>query len=172
MTTQRSPRYLPHNMTRPVKPLTQLGHTSVLTPEQIAQPRSILEAFENPNPGRDYEIKFVFPEFTSMCPVTGQPDFATITVTYVPDKLCVEIKSLKLYYLAYRNKGIFYEGVVNTILDDLVAVLKPRRMTVVGDFAVRGGTAGMVTATHEGKRRRPCHTLVFPNSKVSMSATA
>src|SRR6188508_133738 len=129
--------------------LTQLGSRSVLTPRQIASPRAILEAFANPRPRRDYTVEFVFPEFTSMCPVTGQPDFATITVTYVPDRLCVEMKSLKLYYLAYRNKGIFYESVVNTILDDLVAVLKPRRMTVVGQFAVRGGTAGTVTASYE-----------------------
>ena len=83
-----------------------------------------------------------------MCPVTGQPDFATITVTYVPDKTCVEMKSLKLYYLSFRNKGIFYEAVVNQILDDLVATVKPRSMTVVGDFAVRGGTAGTVTARY------------------------
>ena len=109
---------------------------------------TILEAFRSPKPERDFEIEFIFPEFTSMCPVTGQPDFATITLTYVPDLLCVEMKSLKLYYLAYRNKGIFYEGVVNTILDDLVAVLKPRRMKVVGEFAPRGGTAGKVTAVH------------------------
>src|SRR4051794_12639875 len=134
------------------KNLTQLGHRSILSAEQIENPRTILEAFANPRPGREYDIKFVFPEFTSMCPVTGQPDFATITVEYVPDKLCVEMKSLKLYYLAFRNKGIFYEGVVNTILDDLVAMLKPRRMTVVGEFAVRGGTAGVVTAKY-GKRR-------------------
>ena len=129
--------------------LRQLGRPSVLTDRQIAQPRSILESFPNPKPQRDYEIKFVFPEFTSMCPVTGQPDFATITIAYVPDDKCVEMKSLKLYFLAYRNKGIFYEAVVNTILDDLVALLAPRRMTVIGDFAVRGGTAGTVTATHE-----------------------
>jgi 7-cyano-7-deazaguanine reductase len=126
-----------------------LGSKSQLTEAEIAKPRTILEAFPNPAPQRDYEIKFVFPEFTSMCPVTGQPDFATITVQYVPDRRCVEMKSLKLYFLAYRNKGIFYEAVVNTILDDLVAVLDPRKMTIVGDFAVRGGTAGMVTATHE-----------------------
>ena len=132
--------------------LTHLGRNSVLTQQQIDRPRSILDTFANPKPQRDYEIKFVFPEFTSMCPVTGQPDFATITVSYVPDQRCVEMKSLKLYFLAYRNKGIFYEAVVNTILDDLVAVLKPRRMTVVGDFAVRGGTAGMVTATHVAGR--------------------
>ena len=132
----------------------QLGHKSILTDEQIAQPRGILDSFPNPRQERDYEIKFIFPEFTSMCPVTGQPDFATITVTYVPDKLCVEMKSLKLYYLAYRNKGIFYEAVVNTILDDLVALLKPRKMTVIGEFAVRGGTAGIVTASYEQRRKR------------------
>jgi 7-cyano-7-deazaguanine reductase len=84
-----------------------------------------------------------------MCPVTGQPDFATITITYIPDRRCVEMKSLKLYFLAYRNKGIFYEGVVNTILDDLVAVLDPRCMTVVGEFNPRGGTVGVITASHE-----------------------
>jgi 7-cyano-7-deazaguanine reductase len=128
--------------------LTHLGHKSILTDAQIADPRSILESFQNPKPNRDYEIKFVFPEFTSLCPVTGQPDFATITLIYVPDHLCVEMKSLKLYYFAYRNKGIFYEGVVNTILDDLVALLKPRSMTVIGEFAVRGGTAGIVTAKY------------------------
>jgi 7-cyano-7-deazaguanine reductase len=134
--------------------LTQLGQRSVLSEEQIARPRSILEAFANPRPQRDYEIEFVFPEFTSVCPVTGQPDFATITVHYVPDRLCVEMKSLKLYYLAYRNKGIFYESVVNTILDDLVEVLRPRSMTVIGEFAVRGGTEGTVTATYEGAKAR------------------
>jgi 7-cyano-7-deazaguanine reductase len=129
----------------------QLGRKSILTEKQVENPRSILESFPNPRPERDYQVEFVFPEFTSVCPVTGQPDFATITVRYVPDKLCVEMKSLKLYYFSYRNKGIFYEGVTNTILDDLVAVLKPRRMTVVGEFAVRGGTAGTVTAEYTKK---------------------
>ena len=128
-----------------------MGRRSVLSDAQIASPRTILDSFPNPRPQRDYEIKFVFPEFTSMCPVTGQPDFATITIAYVPDRLCVEMKSLKLYFLAYRNKGIFYEAVVNTILDDLIGLLKPRKMTVIGDFAVRGGTAGTVTATYESK---------------------
>jgi 7-cyano-7-deazaguanine reductase len=123
---------------------TQLGNQSQLTPPQIDQPRSILEVFDNPRPLRDYQIQFVFPEFTSVCPVTGQPDFATITIRYVPDQWCVEMKSLKLYFFAYRNKGIFYEGVTNTILDDLVAVLKPRKMTVIGEFNVRGGTAGTI----------------------------
>jgi 7-cyano-7-deazaguanine reductase len=137
--------------------LSHLGSKSTLSDAQVENPRTILEAFPNPKPQRDYEVRFVFPEFTSMCPVTGQPDFATITVQYVPGKSCVEMKSLKLYFLAYRNKGIFYEAVVNTILDDLVAVLDPRRMTVNGDFAVRGGTAGTVTATHEQRasKRRP-----------------
>jgi 7-cyano-7-deazaguanine reductase len=100
-----------------------------------------------------------------MCPVTGQPDFATITVSYVPDAWCVEMKSLKLYYLAYRNKGIFYESVVNTILDDLVATLQPRKMTVAGEFAVRGGTAGVVTATHEKNKSQSSSSKLQTNHK-------
>src|SRR6478735_660206 len=119
---------------------THLGRKSTTTPEQ--EPRTILDAFANPYPDRDYQIEFVFPEFTSMCPVTGQPDFATITVEYVPDQFCVEMKSLKLYFHAYRNKGIFFEAVTNTISDDLVALLSPRKMKVIGAFNVRGGTAG------------------------------
>lgn len=130
------------------KTFANLGKRTILTDRQIASPRTILESFPNPKPGRSYEIELVFPEFTSVCPVTGQPDFATITVSYVPHRLCVEMKSLKLYFYSYRNKGIFYEAVVNTILDDLAAVLKPREMTVVGEFAVRGGTAATVTANY------------------------
>ena len=133
-----------------------------MSQEQIEQPRSILEVFDNPRPGRDYQIQFVFPEFTSVCPVTGQPDFATITIRYVPGPFCVEMKSLKLYFFSYRNKGIFYESVVNTICDDLVEVLRPRKLMVIGDFAVRGGTAGIVTVEYErpsaparnGRRKR------------------
>jgi len=131
----------------------QLGRKSILTDQQITNPRSILESFPNPRKDRDYTIEFVFPEFTSVCPVTGQPDFATITVRYVPDRLCVEMKSLKLYYFSYRNKGILYEAVTNQILDDLVAALKPRQMTVIGQFAVRGGTAGTVTAEYPPARK-------------------
>jgi len=127
---------------------SHLGQKSILTPEQILHPRTILDTFPNPRPQRDYTIKFIFPEFTSMCPVTGQPDFATITIEYTPGEKCVEMKSLKLYYLAYRNKGIFYEGVVNTIADDLIATLSPRKLKVIGDFAVRGGTAGIVTVDY------------------------
>jgi len=133
--------------------LTYLGNKSVLTDDQVANPRGILDTFANPRPGREYEVRFVFPEFTSVCPVTGQPDFATITVSYVPARLCVEMKSLKLYFFAYRNQGIFYEAVVNTILDDLVAVLRPRTMTVTGEFAVRGGTAGTVTVRYPDQDR-------------------
>jgi len=139
-------------MTRKHSP-THLGQKSILTAAQIDRPRSILDSFPNPRPGREFEVKFVFPEFTSMCPVTGQPDFATISITYVPGAKCVEMKSLKLYFLAYRNKGIFYEAVVNTILDDLVATLKPRRMTVEGDFAARGGTRWGVTARYSPAMR-------------------
>lgn len=138
----------------PTQHLSRLGRKSTLSDALIAEPRKILESFANPKVLRDYEVKFVFPEFTSMCPVTGQPDFATITIAYVPDELCVEMKSLKLYFFSFRNKGIFYEAVTNQILDDLVAVLQPRRMTVVGDFAVRGGTAGTVTASYEAPAKK------------------
>ena len=130
------------------KQFRELGHKSILTEAQIAQPRTILESFDNPRPERDYKIRFVFPEFTSVCPVTGQPDFATIKIAYVPDQKCVEMKSLKLYFLSFRNKGIFYEAVTNTIADDLIAILEPRRLKVVGDFAVRGGTAGIITVNY------------------------
>jgi 7-cyano-7-deazaguanine reductase len=138
----------------PTQHLSRLGRKSTLSDALIAEPRRILESFENPRPQRDYEVRFVFPEFTSMCPVTGQPDFATITIAYVPDALCVEMKSLKLYFLSFRNKGVFYEAATNQILDDLVAVIQPRRMTVVGDFAVRGGTAGTVTVTYESPPKK------------------
>jgi 7-cyano-7-deazaguanine reductase len=137
----------------PKPQLKELGKSSILTPAQIDQPRTILDTFPNPRPERDFEIKFVFPEFTSVCPVTGQPDFATITIVYTPDKSCVEMKSLKLYFLAYRNKGIFYEAVTNTIADDLIATLKPRKMTVIGEFAVRGGTAGIITVNYPQAKR-------------------
>ena len=109
---------------------------------------SSIETFRNPRPGRDYEIEIRCPEFTSVCPMTGLPDFGEILISYVPSKLCIELKSLKLYMVAFRNQGIFYEAVTNQILDDLVAACRPRRMTVVGDFSVRGGIATAVTATY------------------------
>jgi 7-cyano-7-deazaguanine reductase len=109
---------------------------------------STLETFPNPRPERDFDITISCPEFTSVCPKTGMPDFGEIRITYVPDQACVELKSLKYYLTEFRNRGIFYESVTNQILDDLVAVLQPRRMTVVGDFSVRGGIKTVVTATY------------------------
>jgi 7-cyano-7-deazaguanine reductase len=113
---------------------------------------STLETFPNPRPERDYEILITCPEFTSVCPKTGQPDFGEIRISYVPDARCVELKSLKYYLVEFRNRGIFYESVTNQILDDLVAVLDPRAMTIVGDFSVRGGIKTVVTATHTRQR--------------------
>ena len=110
----------------------------------------LLETFENPHPNRDYIIETVCPEFTSLCPKTGLPDFGEIRITYVPDARCIELKSLKYYMIEFRNRGIFYEHVTNQILDDLVAAIKPRCMTVVGDFSVRGGIKTVVTASYEG----------------------
>jgi 7-cyano-7-deazaguanine reductase len=108
--------------------------------------RNLLETFENQFPERDYRIEIVAPEFTSVCPKTGQPDFGTITITYIPDKVCVELKSLKFYLQSFRNQGIFYEHVTNTILDDLVAATKPRYMKIAAAFNARGGIAETVTA--------------------------
>jgi 7-cyano-7-deazaguanine reductase len=112
---------------------------------------NILETFENPAPQRDYQIHIDCPEFTSVCPRTGQPDFGTITVVYTPDKLCIELKSLKLYLQAYRNDGIFYEAAVNKILDDLVAACRPRQMTLTGRFTPRGGITTTVTVPYSNK---------------------
>ena len=108
-----------------------------------------LETFPNPAPGRDYEIEITCPEFTSVCPKTGQPDFGTITIRYVPDQSCIELKSLKLYLFGYRQRGIFYEAAVNAMLDDLVAACAPRRLTVVGAFTPRGGISSRITARYE-----------------------
>ena len=113
--------------------------------------RDILEVFENPYPDRDYEIKTVCPEFTSLCPKTGQPDFGTLTIIYVPGKLCFELKSFKLYLQQFRNHGAFYENVTNRILDDLVAVTKPRWMTILGEFTARGGIQTSVTVKFEAE---------------------
>jgi 7-cyano-7-deazaguanine reductase len=109
---------------------------------------STLETVPNPRPGRDYEIAIDCPEFTSVCPKTGLPDFGTIHINYVPDACCVELKSLKYYIVEFRNRGIFFENVTNQILDDLVEALHPQRMTVVGDFSVRGGIKTVVTARY------------------------
>ena len=112
---------------------------------------STITTFPNPRPERNFEIAIRCPEFTSVCPMTGLPDFGEIRITYVPEAACVELKSLKYYFIEFRNRGIFYEQVTNQILDDLVAAVAPRRMTVVGDFSVRGGISTVVTATFDSK---------------------
>jgi len=124
------------------------------------RPSRELQTFPNPYPGRDYVIRHVCPEYTALCPVTGQPDFGTIVVRYVPDRTCVELKSLKLYLWAFRDEGHFFEQVTNQILDDLVSALRPRRITVTGRFNVRGGITTRVVArwaqpTTVRRRRNP-----------------
>src|SRR3954466_3825369 len=111
-----------------------------------------LETFANPAPGRDYTIEIVCPEFTSLCPKTGHPDFGTITFRYTPDRLCVELKSLKLYLHSFRNQGIFYEAVTNRLLDDFVRACSPRRCQVIGAFMPRGGISTTVTCVYEAKQ--------------------
>jgi 7-cyano-7-deazaguanine reductase len=117
----------------------------------VTKPTMVLETFPNPEPRRDYTISFTCPEFTCLCPKTGQPDFATIAIRYVPDRVCVELKSFKLYLWSFRNEGHFHEAVTNRIVNDLVMLLKPRFLEVVGDFFVRGGIHTVVTVTHKAK---------------------
>ncbi|MCA0454659.1 MAG: preQ(1) synthase [Chloroflexi bacterium] len=126
----------------PTAGLTLLGQT-------INQPSKLLETFPNQHPNRRYTVTLVCPEFTCVCPMTGQPDFATITIRYIPDQKIVESKSLKLYLWSYRNEGVFHEHVTNRILDDLVEALDPIECHVTGAFAVRGGIALTVDAHHE-----------------------
>ena len=113
-----------------------------------SSPSKDVIAIDNPHPERDYEIRCETPELTCICPVTGQPDFATVVITYVPDQKIVELKSLKLYLWSYRDEGIHHERITNQILDDLVTALAPRKMTVVTDWLVRGGISTTVTASH------------------------
>jgi len=130
--------------------LTQLG--SKTTEYTYSDPNwEILESFPNKNPDNDYDVEFNFPEFTSLCPKTGQPDFATIRIVYNPDELCVETKSLKLYFFSYRNCGSFMESITNKILNDLVKAIEPKRMEVEGIFNPRGGVALTILA----KYRKP-----------------
>lgn len=105
-----------------------------------------IETFANPAPHRDYHITHICPEFTSVCPKTGQPDFATIELDYIPDQLCIELKSLKLYYFSFRDQGIYFEAVINQLLDELSAACKPRWMRVTGRFNVRGGISSVIVA--------------------------
>src|SRR3954453_6597264 len=116
---------------------------------------SPLETFPNQFPDREYEIEITCPEFTAVCPKTGQPDFGTILIAYVPAASCLELKSLKLYLVGYRDRGIFYEPSINTILDALVAACRPRRMTVVGQFSPRGGISSRITARFAVATRPP-----------------
>jgi 7-cyano-7-deazaguanine reductase len=121
----------------------------------MADPK-LLETFANPAPGRDYVIEHTHHEFTSVCPITGHPDFAEITVRYVAGRKCVELKSLKIYFHAFRNEGIYFEAVTNKICDDLGAALAPRRLTVISNWKGRGGITSVVTAEWSpGRRRRP-----------------
>ncbi len=119
----------------------------------MADPK-ILETFPNPAPQRDYVIEHTHHEFTSLCPMTGHPDFGLITVRYVPDKKCVELKSLKLYFHAYRNEGIFFEAVTNKICDDIGDALRPRSLTIIADWKARGGFTSIVTAEWQPKKKR------------------
>ncbi len=124
-------------------------------PRKPTQPSTALETFPNPAPRRDYRIHMEIPEFTCLCPKTGQPDFATLVLDYVPDKRCVELKSLKLYVWSYRDKGAFHEAVTNTILDDLVRALAPRFMRMSARFYVRGGIFTTVVAEHAQRGWKP-----------------
>ena len=118
------------------------------------RPSKLLETFPNPHPDREYVVQHTCPEYTAVCPVTGQPDFGTITITFVPGPRCVELKSLKLYLWSFRDEGHFFEDVTNIILNDLVAAMDPVRCEVVGDFNVRGGITTQVTARYERSRER------------------
>ncbi|MGQ0502495.1 MAG: preQ(1) synthase [Panacagrimonas sp.] len=126
------------------------------------QPTKVLETFPNPNPARDFVIRMRMPEFTCLCPKTGQPDFGTIYLEYIPDLLCVELKSLKLYIWSFRNEGAFHEAVTNRMLDDLVHATQPRFMRVTGDFGVRGGIFTHVIAEYRAADWQPAPPVVLP----------
>jgi 7-cyano-7-deazaguanine reductase len=138
-----------------------------------SRPSRELAAFDNPRPGRPYVIRHECPEYTAICPVTGQPDFGTIVVRYVPDALCVELKSLKLYLWSFRNEGHYFEDVVNRILDDLVKAVRPLKMSVTGRFNVRGGIATVVVARYRkdpgGAARRPVEAGAHGARETHMS---
>ena len=126
------------------------------------QPSKNLETFDNPMPGRDYTIHIDIPEFTCLCPKTGQPDFATITIDYVPEAQCIELKSLKMYIWSYRNEGAFHEKVTNTILDDLVKTTRPRFIRITAKWYVRGGIYTNVVAEHRKKGWKPQPVVELP----------
>ncbi len=117
------------------------------TSKNVYKTDGTIDSFENRFPGREYEIEFTAPEFTSVCPMTGLPDFGTLTVTYIPGERCIELRSFKYYLNGFRNRGIFYEDVVNTVLDDIVAAIAPKWAQVSGEFNTRGGISARITAT-------------------------
>lgn len=127
-----------------------------------SQPSKTLETFENPQPDRDYTIRIDVPEFTCLCPKTGQPDFAELTIEYIADKLCVELKALKMYVWSYRDEGAFHEAVTNQILSDLVAATEPRFMRLTADFNVRGGIFTSVVAEHRAEDWLPPMPVELP----------
>jgi len=127
-----------------------------------SQPSKELETFDNPMPGRDYTIHIDVPEFTCLCPKTGQPDFATIHIDYVPAQKCIELKALKMYMWSYRDEGAFHEKVTNTMLDDFVAACNPRFMRVTGKFNVRGGIYTTVVAEHRAADWNPPQPVTLP----------
>ena len=132
----------------------------------IRPSKNSLETFPNPNPERDYTIRMRIPEFTCLCPKTGQPDFATLHLEYVPDHTCVELKSLKLYVWSYRNEGAFHEAVTNRILDDLVYLMEPRFIRLTAEFNVRGGIYTTVVAEHRQRGWRAPSPAILPEPKV------
>jgi 7-cyano-7-deazaguanine reductase len=127
-----------------------------------SQPSKDLETFPNPQPGRDYTIRITIPEFTCLCPKTGQPDFAEMTLEYVPDKLCVELKALKMYVWSFRDQGAFHEAVTNEILQDLVEATQPRYMRLTAEFNVRGGIYTTVVADHRAEGWTPPQAVTLP----------
>lgn len=126
------------------------------------RPSKSLETFDNPQPERDYSIRMEIPEFTCLCPKTGQPDFATLRLEYVPDRLCLELKSLKLYIWSFRDQGAFHEAVTNEILNDLVAACQPRFMRITAEFNVRGGIYTTVVAEHQSEAWQPRPAVTLP----------
>jgi len=156
---------------RPAKQNPKYTHLKLLGKAAVRYPAApaaaTLETFDNRYPTREYWIRFDCPEFTSMCPVTGQPDFARITIDYVPGKLCVESKSLKFYLASFRNTRSFNEEIVNRILDDLVKACKPRRAIVHGEFAARGGISVTVDAAFPSDEEIPSHRKFAPKNSMS-----
>ena len=126
------------------------------------QPTKTLETFDNPTPGRDYTIRMEIPEFTCLCPKTGQPDFATMSIEYVPDALCLELKALKLYFWSFRNEGAFHEAVTNQILDDLVKACRPNFMRIETEFNVRGGIYTTIVAEHRNEAWEEPDVVALP----------